>query len=241
MRKIVCILFFPLFLIGSSPDFKSFNGSAVILDLSTKEVVVFGDHANERLNPCSTFKILNAMISLEEKVVKDEHEIIPWDKKIRRYDFWNKDHSMATGISVSTVWFFQELARRVGAEKMHKWVSLVNYGNNDTSKTLSDFWLADGSLKISAYEQSHFMAKLLKREQPFSKQVMDTTLQIITLEENAEYRFGGKTGTCGGIGWFVGFKKTPTQTKAFTFMLKGEGSSGVEAKKIAQAYLGVNP
>ncbi len=241
MRKFFLVVLLPLLLIGASPDFKSFDGSAVILDLSTKEVSVFGNNANERLNPCSTFKILNAMIALEEKVVKDENEVIPWDKKVRTYDFWNKDHSMRSAIAVSTVWFFQDLARRVGAEKMQKWVSLVNYGNNDTSKTLSDFWLSEGSLKISAYEQTSFLATFLTKELPFSKEVMDTTLKIITLEEKPEYSFGGKTGTCGGIGWFVGFKKSPKQSHVFTFMLKGEGASGVEAKKIAQAYLGINP
>lgn len=32
----------------------------------------------------------------------------------------------------SVVWCYQELARRVGSERMQKWVTALHYGNEDT-------------------------------------------------------------------------------------------------------------
>ncbi|MDD3342995.1 MAG: penicillin-binding transpeptidase domain-containing protein [Sulfurospirillaceae bacterium] len=220
----------------AAPNFGSFDGTAVILDINSSQEEVYGTFANERLNPCSTFKILNSLIALDTHVIKDENEIIPWDKQIRMYDFWNKDHSMRSAIAVSTVWFYQELARRIGSERMQKMVEKANYGNHDTSKTLINFWLTDGSLKISPQEQALFMAKLMENSLPFSQRAMAIVKDILMLEKNEKSTFAGKTGSCGGVGWFVGFIEEPQSTRVFAFTLKGDGASGAEAKQIAKDY-----
>ncbi|MDD2382658.1 MAG: penicillin-binding transpeptidase domain-containing protein [Sulfurospirillaceae bacterium] len=221
---------------STEPNFGTYEGTAVILDVNSSQEEIYGTFATERLNPCSTFKILNSLIALDTHVIKDENEIIPWDKQIRRYDFWNKDHSMRSAIAVSTVWFYQELARRIGAERMQAWVEKANYGNHDTAKTLIDFWLSDGSLKISAQEQVIFLAKLMENSLPFSQHAMTIVKEIIILEKTEKSTFAGKTGSCGGIGWFVGFVEEPQSTRVFAFTLKGTGASGAEAKRIAKDY-----
>lgn len=220
----------------ATPNFGSYEGTAVILDVNSSQEEIYGTFATERLNPCSTFKILNSLIALDTHVIKNENEIIPWDKHIRRYDVWNKDHSMRSAIAVSTVWFYQELARRVGAKRMQEMVEKANYGNHDTSKTLTNFWLSDGSLKISPQEQTLFLAKLMENSLPFSQRAMSIVKDIIILTKTENFTFAGKTGSCSGIGWFVGFVEEPQRTRVFAFTLKGEGASGAEAKKIAQEY-----
>ena len=233
MKKLLFILIFSTLLVATPPNFEGYDGSAVVVDLNSSYQESFGSFTHERLNPCSTFKILNSLIALEINVIQDENEIIPWDGKIREYAVWNKDHSMRSAISVSTVWFYQELAHRVGQKRMQELVSKVGYGNNDTSKTLIDFWLGKGSLKISLNEQVLFLSKLIRDELPFSKRSMEIVKDIVKLDNT----FSGKTGTCGGIGWFVGFVQVPQNTKVFAFALKGKGASGAEAKRIAMEYL----
>lgn len=233
MLKYITLLMLPMLSFAIVPNFESYDGSAVIVDLNSSHTERFGTFVDERLNPCSTFKILNSLITLDTKVITDENEIIPWDRKIRQYDFWNKDHSMRSAISVSAVWFYQELARRIGQKRMAQMVSKVDYGNNDTSKTLIDFWLGEGSLKISLSEQVLFLSQLIRQDLPFSKRSMEIVKDIMKLDNT----FSGKTGSCGGVGWFVGFSQEPQSTKVFAFAVKGKGANGVEAKRIALEYL----
>lgn len=230
------ILCFNIFLYASEPNFGKYDGTAVIIDLNTSEKNVFGTHVDERLSPCSTFKILNSMIALESRAVWYENETLPWDGIVREYPAWNQNHSMRSAIKVSAVWFYQELARRVGAERMQEMVRAAGYGNMDTSRTLTDFWLGDGSLKISANEQVEFLTKLVRNQLPFSARSMAITKDILTLEQKKDYTFVGKTGSCGGIGWFVGFVEDANSTRVFAFNIRGEGANGVEAKKITLNY-----
>lgn len=233
MLKYIIPLIIPIFTFAITPNFESYDGSAIIVDLNSSDTKHFGTFTDERLSPCSTFKILNSLIALDSHVIKDENEIIPWDGKVRQYDFWNKDHSMRSAISVSAVWFYQELARRIGQKRMQEMVSKVDYGNNDTSKTLIDFWLGEDSLKISLSEQVLFLSQLIRQDLPFSKRSMEIVKDIMQLDNT----FFGKTGSCGGVGWFVGFVQEPQSTKVFAFAIKGKGANGVEAKRIALEYL----
>lgn len=234
MKILLSIL--PLYLMAIEPNFGQWEGSAVIFDLNTTHKEVVGTFNDEPLNPCSTFKILNSMIALDTKVVLDEAETIAWDRIVREYDVWNKDHSMKSAISVSAVWFYQELARRIGKERMQMMVAKAHYGNSDTSKTLIDFWLGNGSLKISVNEQVDFLARWMNDVLPFSTHTMHRVKEMIIIEKNQNLTFAGKTGTCGGVGWFVGYVESPLSTKVFAFALKGEKASGLEAKRIAYEF-----
>ena len=230
-----CVMVLPLS--AKEPNFGTYQGSAVIEDLNTSNKEIFGSFVQEELPPCSTFKVLNSLIALHTKVVKDENETIPWDGKARAYDVWNKDHSMRSAIAVSAVWFYQELARRIGEKTMQEMVFQSNYGNHDTYHTLTDFWLGKGSLKISALQQVDFLSRLMRNQLLFSQKTMATVKDIMILEQNSAYTLLGKTGSCGGVGWFVGSVQTPQTTNAFAFVLKGENVSGAEAKRIAIEYL----
>lgn len=238
MKYFLFLIFTTLSFASPQPNFANPNTTAIILDLNTsKRTVINAKRADERLSPCSTFKILNSIISLDAKAVKDENESMKWDGAVREYPAWNRDHSMRSAISVSTVWFYQELARRVGAKRMQEGVRAARYGDADTSKTLTDFWLGGGSLKISANEQVEFLSKLVKNELPFSARAVAVTKEIMILEKKEGYVLGGKTGSCGGVGWFVGFVEGNASVKVFAFNIKGEGANGAEAKRIATQYM----
>lgn len=176
------------------------------------------------------------MIALDSKAVRDENETIAWDGVVREYPFWNMDHSMRSAIGVSTVWFYQELARRVGEKKMAEMVRVAGYGNMDTSKSLTDFWLGGGSLKISPNEQTGFLAKLVRNQLPFSLHLQSVVKEIMRLDQRDGMTLSGKTGSCGGIGWFVGFIERDDTVKVFAFQTQGEGANGAEAKRVAIEY-----
>ncbi|TKI70945.1 class D beta-lactamase [Sulfurimonas crateris] len=237
MYKLLIVFMLILPLSDKEPNFGKYDGSAVILDLNSLEKKIFGSRADERLSPCSTFKILNSMIALDSKAIKDEDEIIEWDGLRREYEAWNRDHSMRSAIAVSTVWFYQELARRIGEDQMSRSVKAIKYGNMDISSSLDGFWLGGGSIKISLNEQVDFMAALAKNELPFSPRAMNITKDIMTLQEQGEYKLAAKTGSCAGAGWFVGFVQNSDNTTVFAFNIKGDGANGLEAKRVALEYL----
>ncbi|MCW8895210.1 penicillin-binding transpeptidase domain-containing protein [Sulfurimonas sp.] len=224
-------------LFSNELDFGKFDGTGVILDLNSSKRQIFGTRAGERLNPCSTFKILHSMIALDAKAVKDENETLLWDKKVREYPVWNRDHSMRSAISVSTVWFYQEMAKRITTARMQEMLKKVNYGNTDISQSLTTFWLGNGSLKISVNEQIDFLDKLMHNRLPFTAQTINTIKDIITLEKQENYTLAGKTGSSKNLGWFVGFIEEKHSTKVFAFNIKGKGASGAEIKKIVIEYL----
>lgn len=236
MLKFLLFSIIQITLFAAEPNFEKYDGSAVIVDLNSSQRVVFGERENERYAPCSTFKILNSMIALETKAVEDENESIKWDGVVREYEVWNRDHSMRSAISVSSIWFYQEMAKRIGKERMAEYVSRVKYGNTDTSQNLTNFWLGNGTLFISPNEQIDFLSRLVRNDVPFSQQNINTVKDIMTLEKKDGYRFAAKTGSCGGVGWFVGFIESKENTRVFAFNIKGDGANGTEAKRIALEY-----
>lgn len=178
------------------------------------------------------------MIALDSSVVRDENETIKWDGVMREYPLWNRDHTMRSAIQVSAIWSYQELARRIGEKQMAEMIRKADYGNMDTSKTLTNFWLG-GSLKISPNEQVDFLSKLVQNQLPFSLHSQSVVKDIITLEKKDDYILAGKTGSDFiNIGWFVGFIEKGDNTKVFAFQVRGKGANGAEVKKIAFEFLG---
>ncbi|MBE2228776.1 MAG: class D beta-lactamase [Ignavibacteria bacterium] len=160
-----------------------------------------------RFTPASTFKIPNSLIGLETGILTDENFVIPWDGTKSR-ETCDKDLSLKDAIKFSCVWYYKELARRVGSVKMQEMLDAFNYGNKDISNGIDKFWL-EGSLKISQAEQIEFLKKLYKYELPVSKRSVDILKNIIVLDSTSGYIMRGKTGWGfegnTDIGWLVGW------------------------------------
>lgn len=171
--------------------------------------LVNAPRARKRLNPASTFKIANSLIALETGVVRDENEVIPYRSEtpplIRE---WARDMSMRDAIKLSNVPIYQELARRIGLERYHEWLTRLSYGNAETGVVVDRFWL-DGPLAISAVEEAYFVAELALRQLPFSRRAQDIVCDILKYETAANHTIYAKTGWCRSctpqIGWWVGW------------------------------------
>jgi beta-lactamase class D len=115
---------------------------------------------------------------------------------------------MATAMKNSTVWFYQEIARRIGERKMRHWITREHYGNMDISGGIDKFWL-NGGMRISQKEQIDFLKRLYAGALNFSKRSMDIVKIMIILEDTSAYTMRGKTGwgedDGRNIGWLVGY------------------------------------
>ena len=118
------------------------------------------NRSGEAKLPASTFKIPNSMIALETGVVADpDKDVFKWDGVVRSIEAWNKDHTLRSAIAASAVPVYQEIARRIGAERMQKYVDLFDYGNRDIGGGIDQFWLT-GNLRIDPVQQVDFVDRL---------------------------------------------------------------------------------
>ncbi len=185
------------------------TGSFVMYDLNKNEYFYHNKQRCEKqFIPASTFKIFNSLAALEAGIIKDEYEVFKWDGEKRWVESWNKDQDMKTAFKNSTVWYYQELARRIGYERMKKFIEQEHYGNENISGGIDRFWL-DGDLRISQIGQINFLKRFYNYDLDFSKRSIDIVKSIMLAEETASYKLYAKTGW-GDIeninyGWYVGF------------------------------------
>ena len=108
------------------------EGCFVLYDMKADKYYIYNEkRANEGFLPASTFKIPNSLIALETGAVKDENEVIKWDGIDKGLEAWNHDHDMKSAIKVSCVWFYQEIARRIGEKRMQHYIDSIGYGNKN--------------------------------------------------------------------------------------------------------------
>jgi beta-lactamase class D len=216
-------------------DLKSHFGSHVggfsVYSFKTDRYVQYNvEICKKRLSPCSTFKIPNSLIGLETGVVPDSGFIIKYDSVLHfreagmvntePFKYWFQDLSLNRAFKYSCVWYYQELARRLGPERMAKYVDLPEYGNKDISSGVDRFWLC-GSMQISINEQIEFLKRLyLHRLNGFSDRSINTVKSIMLFESTPQYKLYGKSGTGDCLegrflAWYVGFVETDADTSVF--------------------------
>ena len=147
-----------------SKFFRNTAGAFVLYDLKNNRYLRHNPaRCKQRLTPHSTFKIPNSLIGLETGVIADADFVIPWDRQ--KYppetalsEEWNRDHNLRSAIKYSVVWYYRELAKRVGEARMKKMVQALRYGNQDISGGIDRFWL-NSSLTISADEEVEFLKR----------------------------------------------------------------------------------
>lgn len=194
------------------------EGTLVIESLSGSESWVHNDgRANTPFVPASTFKMLNTLIALDAAVI-DEREVLRWDGKDKGIEAWNRDQTLETAFKSSCIWFFQELARRIGTAKYKTILNEVGYGTANPGPDLETFWL-EGNLKISAKAQIEFLKRLYRKELPFRASSYEILERIMILEQRPTYILRGKTGwgqrVSPQIGWFVGYVESGGKTWFF--------------------------
>jgi beta-lactamase class D len=146
---------------------------------------------------------------------------------------------MRTALANSIVWYYREVATRVGAKRMQGWLDKFDYGNRDISGGLDHFWLGS-SLLISPEEQVRFLTKLERGKTPISKEHLAIVREILTLENSADHKLIAKTGSSGdGEGWLVGWTESAKGPCTFALHLKSASYSEMaeQRKTLSQEFL----
>ena len=192
------------------------EGCFALMDNGTGKFTVYNlaRYRDSSYLPASTFKIVNALIGLQTGRITDDSMVIAWDGKPRR-EAWDKDLTMYEAFRVSSVPYFQEVARRIGKDTMQLWFTSIRYGlRSDTQKVMitsaiDTFWL-DNSLRITPDQQLGLVKQLYFNQlRGFFNINQEMVKRAMLFESNANYRLGYKTGwgisNGRNIGWMVGW------------------------------------
>lgn len=169
------------------------------------------DRSGQAFRPASTFKIANSLIALETGVVVDpDKDVFKWDGVTRDFPGWNQDHTLRSAIAVSAVPVYQEIARRIGPERMQKYLDLFEYGNRNIGGGIDQFWLT-GDLRIDPIQQIDFVDRLRRGALPISARSQELVRDILPVTKVGEAIIRAKTGLLGAetgkptLGWLVGW------------------------------------
>lgn len=206
-------------------DAKQVDGCFTMLNNADGEITVYNmNYDTTRFTPASTFKIVNSLVSLQTGVAPDENHVIKWDGVSRPVKEWNRDMNMKEAFKVSSVPYYQELARRLGKDTLQRWIDSLSYGNRNCSGPIDSFWL-NNRLKISPDEQLGLMKKLYFDQLPFRKSVMQTVRDMMLQEDNTAYKLSYKTGwgfdeKGASIGWVTGWIEENRHVYFFVTLVK---------------------
>jgi len=148
--------------------------------------------------PASTFKIINMLIALETKTIKDEHSVVKWPGSTDTVKYGYrpniyKNITIKEAFEVSAGWAFIEIAKKIDRSLYRKYLEACDYGNVDLSESGSDFWNF-GSMGISPINQVEFLKKLYAGDLPIAKRNMDIVKRVMISEKNDDYIIRSKTG-----------------------------------------------
>ena len=243
---------FASILINAQAVAETFKGQQVVLvvtDTLTGETYVSDPAlAGEQFGPCSTFKIWNTLIGLEEGILKGPDEPFwKWDGEERSFPGWNGDLTLREAFQASCVPAFQELARKIGSERMQEWLNKLGYGDKNMCERPDSFWLPRAGQKniiITPEQQADLINKLITGKLPLKKENVATLLDIMSIESTARSTLFGKTGSglraakdgpaADGdfdMGWFVGALDCGGHKYAYACLMLGPGLGGKDARE----------
>jgi beta-lactamase class D len=195
------------------------------------------ERCSRRMSPASTFKVFLSLAALESNVALDENLMIAWNKIPTGKPEWDKDMTMREALKVSSEPYFKELAKKMGAVEMQKWLDTIRYGNKRIGQDIESCWVND-TLLITPDEQVGFMKKLYFDKLPMSQRSQRIVRNMLLQEETAEHKLYFKTGTKlngnRSLVWLVGFierketqkgvvtKKEETNSRPYFFAMNYE-------------------
>jgi beta-lactamase class D len=188
-----------------------------------KSHVYFGQAlADQPLPPASSFKVLLALIALEQGALTSAEEIVPWDgQAYPDKPEWQADMALKKAMQTSSESYFRVLAKRLGRAQLALWVKKVGYGNTRIGDDALSAW-HDGILRVTAAQQLAFIERLRGNDLPFKRVHLDAVKATLFDSEVNGQRIYGKTGThfdaqhLPGVGWWIGWVEASPKSGAKT-------------------------
>ena len=136
-----------------------------------------------RVTPASTFKVPHALAALDAGVIDGADTTFKYNGAPVAYESWRRDHTLASAMRNSVVWYFQRLAELLGPAREREYLRRFDYGNApDVTRNVTTFWL-DGTLTISPEEELRFIRRLYAGDLPVSRAAMDVVRSILIQPE----------------------------------------------------------
>lgn len=201
-------------------DSADVKGSILIYDLKDDKYYSNNFNWAKKGNlPASTYKITNSIIALETGVVQSDSTVFKWNGEERRLKIWEQDMIFKDAFHYSCVPCYQEVARKIGVNRMNKYLDKLDYGNMKIDSTNIDLFWLEGESQINQYQQIEFLKRFYNSELPISQRTETIMKRIIVIEEYETYKLSGKTGWSirdgNNNGWFVGFVEIKENTYFF--------------------------
>ena len=216
--------------LGTSGTFVAYKVDDYLIIASDK------DRSGQPQLPASTFKIPNSIIALETGVVEDpDKDVFKWDGVTRSIEPWNRDHTLRSAIAASVVPVYQEIARKIGPERMQKYLDLFDYGNRKIGGGIDHFWLT-GELRIDPMQQIDFVDRLRRGALPVSKRSQDLVRDILPVTKVGNATIRAKTGLLGAeqgkpsLGWVVGWAEAGSQQTVFAMNMDCKEPAHIAAR-----------
>ncbi len=215
-------------------DSAKIRGSILIYDL--KDDKYYSNNfkwAKKGKLPASTFKITNSIIALETEVVENDSTLFKWNGEKRRLKNWEQDLIFKEAFHFSCVPCYQQVARKIGAERMTKYLDKLEYGSMKVDSANIDLFWLEGESRINQFQQIDFLKRFYKSELPITQQTVTIMKRMMVVEENEEFKLSGKTGWSirngNDNGWFVGYIES--QQKIFFFATNVEPKEQFDMEK----------
>jgi beta-lactamase class D len=211
-----------------------------------------------RVTPASTFKIPHALAALDSGVLAGPEVRFPYDGSPQSFPTWQRDHTLASAMRYSVVWYFERIATMLGPEREAAYLHTLSYGNQESSGGPHPFWIG-GALRISPDEQESFLVRLYGDALPVGREAQRVVRELLVqppgLIVNAagEHPFdapwpegtvlSAKTGSSGHpdgqeVRWVVGHVKRRERSWLFvTCVTGGEGLEPSAAVDLAAGAL----
>lgn len=194
-----------------------------------------------RITPASTFKVPHALAALDAGVISGPGDELTYDGTGQWPESARRDHTLASALQNSVVWYFQRVAERLGADREQAYLKRLVYGNMDSSSSLTTFWIG-GSLQITPEEQQSFLVKLYEDRLPVApsaaRVVRDMLVEPAGVVVNAAGRHpfnapwpagaivSGKTGSATdvsgrGVRWLIGHVRKGSRSHVFVSCVIG--------------------
>lgn len=216
--------------LGTEGSFVGYKADGFLIIASDKV------RSTEDRLPASTFKVPNSLIALETGVVGDpDKDVFKWDGVRRGIETWSRDHTLRSAFAASAVPVYQEIARRIGAEPMQKYLDLLDYGNRKIGGGIDQFWLT-GDLRIDPMQQVDFLDRLRRGALPVSKRSQELVRDILTVTKVGESVIRYKTGLLGAergqpsLGWVVGWAEKGSRHTVFAMNMDCKTKDHIAAR-----------
>src|SRR5690606_6812231 len=142
---------------------------------------------DERVSPCSTFKIPLSLMGYDAGILIDE-QTPTWEFQKDYDDFldtWKCTQSPQSWMKYSCVWYSKLLSCQIGLKKMQDYLARFNYGNQNLpaepvmSGKVDPAWFPSSPLKISPREQVNFINKMLQNNLQITNHAILMTKAIL--------------------------------------------------------------